>query len=198
VREFGHPVCIVSAGIHDISIPNIKIQDYIQNVDTYLHLLARQCSHVIWLGNTSPKTNDFVQQINQTQTWNLAVLNTLLNSHQFSKMSSFVDVFVAASKTVVHRDNIHMEGNWYDALGKMFLDKESRIPARMRWSSYCRYKVVVIKRDRTKHPAVASFVEMITVEQEGITFTRLTIGFQEEYYVLCPMNLFFGFRRGVF
>jgi hypothetical protein len=128
VRDLGRPVCVVSTGVHDAKLLQINDEVYLGNVRSYLRLLAQQCAHVVWLGNTSPETNNYAQKIERTQRWNLAVLDLLQNNDEFwnndnnimsPSSSSFVDVF-EASTAVPHADNIHMNHNWYDDLGTMF------------------------------------------------------------------------------
>jgi hypothetical protein len=127
VRDLGRPVCVVSTGIHDAKIPNINLNDYISNVKDYIRLLTGPCAHLVWLGNTSPETNDYVQTKEQTERWNQAVLDLLRsndplwnNNKNMSVSSSFVGVF-EASTVVPHADNIHMNHGWYNTLGTMLM-----------------------------------------------------------------------------
>ena len=120
VEDFGRPICVVSTGNHDVAIPNITKTAYLLNVQWYLHLLASQCDHLVWLANTSPKTDDFLQKKAQTQDWNLGVGDMLLRDDTLRSMSSFVDIF-DASTTFPHEDNVHMHGSWYKQLAAIFL-----------------------------------------------------------------------------
>mmetsp|Transcript_128021 Transcript_128021/g.190753 ORF Transcript_128021/g.190753 Transcript_128021/m.190753 type:complete len:410 (-) Transcript_128021:95-1324(-) len=120
IRELGgRPICVISTGIHDAAIVNITTGTYFENVNDYLNFMVVQCSHIIWLSNTSPASDDYAQQISTTQEWNLGVLDLLRKSHHFSSKSSFVDVY-EASRTAHHDDNIHMGRHWYGSLGTMF------------------------------------------------------------------------------
>jgi hypothetical protein len=105
----------VSTGIHDAKLLQITNAVYLGNVRSYVRLLVEQCAPVVsWVGNTSPKTNDYVQKIERTQRWNLGVLDML--QERLWKMSSFVDVY-NASTTSEYDNNIHMGNDWYAGLG---------------------------------------------------------------------------------
>jgi hypothetical protein len=114
IADFGHPICIVGAGLHDINIPEIQLEAFLENVRWYLDLLSPVCDHVVWVSNNSPLTDEYAQK--KTNEWNLAVRNLLMERDH----TSFVDVF-AASVEYAHEDNIHMSSEWYNLLGKMFL-----------------------------------------------------------------------------
>eukprot|EP00173_Palmaria_palmata_P001041 Plantae.Rhodophyta-Palmaria_palmata.ctg1547.p1 GENE.Plantae.Rhodophyta-Palmaria_palmata.ctg1547~~Plantae.Rhodophyta-Palmaria_palmata.ctg1547.p1 ORF type:complete len:469 (-),score=28.09 Plantae.Rhodophyta-Palmaria_palmata.ctg1547:282-1688(-) len=118
VQEFGRPVCVVSTGIHDVTIPNMTMPIYLENVEWYLNLLNGQCDHVVWLSNTCPLTKDYAQQKSQTALWNLAVLE-ILKGDAFVEKSTFIDVFNASIRWP-HGDNIHMDGSWYSSLNSLF------------------------------------------------------------------------------
>jgi hypothetical protein len=116
IADFGRPICVVSTGCHDVAIPRIQLDAYLENVRWYLDLLSPVCDHVVWVSNTSPATDEYVQKKQQTNEWNLAVRNLLMERDH----TSFVGVF-GASATYKHEDNIHMSREWYNLLGKMFL-----------------------------------------------------------------------------
>ena len=117
IEQMGKPVCLIQSGIHDAAIPGITLSEYLDSVHFYLNLLQDQCQHIIWLGNTAPATNHWSQKISQTQIWNSAVVDLLATS--LPEMTSFVDVFNASVK-FEHKDNIHMNEEWYLRLGQMF------------------------------------------------------------------------------
>jgi hypothetical protein len=113
------PVCVFQAGIHDAAVPNISTAVYLQNVEWYLALFALQCSHLVWLGNGRPKTDDFLQKQKQTFIWNHAIQQDILQA-KFPMQSSYIDVY-NASINYPMLDNLHMDYSWYSALGGMFV-----------------------------------------------------------------------------
>ena len=44
VKDFGLPICILTAGIHDMKIPNITTSKFLVNVNWYLDVLKPECS----------------------------------------------------------------------------------------------------------------------------------------------------------
>jgi hypothetical protein len=117
IADFGRPICVVGTGFHDVAIiPKIQLVVYLENVRWYLDLLSPVCDHVVWVSNTCPATDEHPQKREQTNEWNLAVRDLLMERDH----TSFIDVF-AASIEFEHKDNLHMSNNWYDLLGKMFL-----------------------------------------------------------------------------
>ena len=117
VEEFGLPVCVLSAGIHDMAIPNITTSKFVTNVKWYLGLLKRECSLFIWIANTAPQTDTYHQKKQYMREWNAEVGN-ILNTY-FSERSVFVDVS-NSSIDWSYEDNIHMNSTWYASLGEMF------------------------------------------------------------------------------
>ena len=124
VKDFGLPICILTAGIHDMAIPNITTSKFLVNVNWYLDVLKPACSLFIWIANTAPKTDNAPQKIGKTQEWNKGV-REMLKKH-FADCSIFVDVF-RASVHFPHVDNIHMDGRWYSSLGAMFQRSMQRL-----------------------------------------------------------------------
>jgi hypothetical protein len=51
IAGFGHPICTVGAGLHDINIPEIQLEAFRENVRWYLDLLSPICDHVVWVSN---------------------------------------------------------------------------------------------------------------------------------------------------
>ena len=116
VFEFGRPNCVVSAGHHDVGIPNITLSVYLQNVQRYLELLVQQCDYIVWISNNAPATNLYEQTVDGTHAWNMAVLDLLLHSKGLMRTNVFfLDVF-NASIPYAKDDNIHMSPTWYIAL----------------------------------------------------------------------------------
>jgi hypothetical protein len=118
ILEFGRPICVVSTGHHDVAIPNITLQVYLQNVQWYLELLIQQCDYIIWISNNCPATDDYHQTTYGTYEWNVQVRDLLLLSKANRSIRSnifFLDVF-NASQTFPHDDNIHMSIAWYQKL----------------------------------------------------------------------------------
>jgi hypothetical protein len=113
---------VISAGIHDITIPDITSTDYISNVHWYLTLLQPVCGHFIWLSSTAPKFDliEFSQTKAGMTEYRDAVKEFIGGNAEFSEMSSFVDVF-DASIHVRHGDHIHMAESWYQELGDWFV-----------------------------------------------------------------------------
>jgi hypothetical protein len=115
IEEFGSPICVLSTGNHDIAVPNITKAIYMKNLQWYLAIVSLQCDYIIWVANTCPMTNTYLQTKAATFDWNLAAKDLLLSSPEFRPKSFFLDVF-NASVDYPHADNIHMKGEWYGAL----------------------------------------------------------------------------------
>jgi hypothetical protein len=115
IEEFGRPLCVVGGGHHDIVLPNITKEIYLENVHWYLGILSQQCDFIVWMANNSPQTDDYAQTLAATFEWNMAVQDILLTNREFRRKSFFLDVF-NASIEYPHVDNIHMEATWYAAL----------------------------------------------------------------------------------
>ena len=121
IQEWRRPVCVVSAGLHDMTIKNISTRSYVQNVNFMLNKFTPVCDHVIWLGNTAPPASSsnenqkYKQTYALTKLWNRAVMDMIANS-KFSHKMSFIDVH-EASWTYPHADHIHMTRDWYEKLG---------------------------------------------------------------------------------
>jgi hypothetical protein len=118
ITEFGYPICVVGTGHHDVAIPKITKDIYLQNVQWYVQILSQQCDYIIWISNNCPLTDDFAQTKNGTLEWNLGVRDLFLSSKMKESIRSkvfFLDVF-DASTTFEHNDNIHMSNSWYELL----------------------------------------------------------------------------------
>ena len=89
----GPPICVVSSGIHDMTIKSntnktgADLNIYLSNVRQYMALLQRQCSHIVWVTNTAPiRKNDedpwkmqYVQTQERTEEWNKKTQDLLIN-----------------------------------------------------------------------------------------------------------------------
>ena len=124
----GRPICVVSAGIHDMTIPDIGLAKFLVNVEWYLGLLMEPCGHIVWLQNTAPERLDsqesqdtkYPQTQESIKEWNDAVHQVLVNSQRLpQERITIVDVF-EASRDFNHQDNVHLAGQWYRALGTFF------------------------------------------------------------------------------
>ena len=122
VQDFGRPICVVNAGHHDATIPNITKEKFLTNVEWYLNLLRPQCESIIWIASTAPMTDEFVQTLNLTKAWNDGVRELLEQSSPVLRAkTAFVDGF-ESSRRFPHRDNIHMGWEWYQRLATLIQD----------------------------------------------------------------------------
>jgi hypothetical protein len=121
IHEFGRPICVASTGLHDMAIQNVSKAAFIQNVQWYLNILSSQCDYIIWLANTCPRSNDFVQTKNKTYEWNVAVRDVLMSSeYPLGYKSFYLDVF-NSSISFDHQDNMHMKKSWYELLASFLM-----------------------------------------------------------------------------
>lgn len=108
-----------------MNIPNITLDNYVENVQWHLQVLTRAtCQHVIWLTNTYPLAKQYRQTPESILQWNTAVRDRVLlasDNGGLGHMSSYVDVY-QASANAKHNDNIHMDSRWYRTLGDMFVN----------------------------------------------------------------------------
>jgi hypothetical protein len=125
VQALDRPICVLATGMHDQAIPNMTTPLFLKNARWYLHLMAPQCSHIIWLDSNTPRSNKQPQKKLQTKQWNDGILDILVED--FPHQSSYVSVY-EASKTAGHSDNIHMRRRWYLALGAMFRTVINTLP----------------------------------------------------------------------
>eukprot|EP00539_Tryblionella_compressa_P003529 CAMPEP_0178732318 /NCGR_PEP_ID=MMETSP0744-20121128/198_1 /TAXON_ID=913974 /ORGANISM="Nitzschia punctata, Strain CCMP561" /LENGTH=162 /DNA_ID=CAMNT_0020384427 /DNA_START=52 /DNA_END=537 /DNA_ORIENTATION=- len=115
----GRPICIVSAGIHDIYLPQITLGKFLDNVEFWLDLLMTPCGHIVWLQNTAPlrkdetdKSSSYPQTQKKVREWNQGVFERLNETQRLPKdRITVVDVF-EASRTQPHADNIHLKPDW--------------------------------------------------------------------------------------
>ena len=120
LQEWGKPICVLSAGIHDVLIPNITKEIFVQNVKHLLTNFTRVCESIVWLGNTAPTRDDsdYPQTPALVKTWNMAVREMIAQSN-FGPAVLFIDVHTA-SKVYPRMDRIHMQDKWYELLGNFF------------------------------------------------------------------------------
>ena len=130
MEAFGKPDCFVSVGFHDILVPSVTLDVYLENIEWYLRLLQPHCSQIIWISMTAPRSNHYLQTKAKTLTWNEGARQSLAkrfsgNSNKDNsynhKPIAFVDVY-HASNGFPSRDNIHMSPEWYEALGNFLGD----------------------------------------------------------------------------
>lgn len=121
IQEWGKPMCVISAGIHDVAINNISTVDYLRNVNSMLKNFTSVCEHIIWLGNTAPSGGEshHLQTIDNMKSWDNAVRELIGMETEFFHNMSFIDVH-NASLTWPHDDHIHMKSDWYQQLGNNF------------------------------------------------------------------------------
>jgi len=124
IQEWRRPVCVMSAGLHDMTIKNISTKSYVQNVNFMLDKFIPVCDHIIWLGNTSPtasktsssnENSTYKQTIPLTKSWDRAVTEMIESETKFTHKISFIDVH-ESSLTYPHADYIHMTRDWYEKL----------------------------------------------------------------------------------
>lgn len=122
IQEWGKPICVISAGIHDVAIVELPLADYVKNVNFLLTNFLSVCEHIIWLGNTAPRNDDshHRQKVGIMRTWDDAVRGVIDKEAKFSDRMSFIDVYDASLKRH-HIDHIHMGGQWYQQLGNNLL-----------------------------------------------------------------------------
>ena len=119
LHEFGKPVCVISSGIHDVTIANITVLDLLQNVKLLLAKFIPVCTHVIWLGSTAPLNDpdkNFIQTIPLMKEWDSSVKEMIQIDAEFQESISFIDVYNASLK-YGHNDHVHMNNTWYQILG---------------------------------------------------------------------------------
>ena len=134
IQDFNKPVCVVGTGFHDIMIPTITFNVFLENVQWYLSMLQKECSITLWLANTAPTADatynhtrsntirTYPQNQNNTLEWNEGVRDLLQRNKNFSEIG-FVDVY-KASLNALHQDHIHMSRDWYSNLAKLFIPSD--------------------------------------------------------------------------
>ena len=128
INDFNKPVCVVGTGFHDIIVPTITLNVFLENVQWYLSMLRSECSLILWLANTAPSANNtylhlrsntwrtYPQTQNNTLEWNEGVRDLIRRN--FTEIG-FVDVY-KASLEEPHQDHIHMKRAWYSSLANLF------------------------------------------------------------------------------
>lgn len=134
IRDWGKPICIMSAGIHDMIIRFNKMKrgdddiehKYKENIRWLLATFQPECKHIIWLGNTAnghEKNNTMfpileykIQTMENMKKIDTDVKDVIMENPEFSSMVSFIDVH-HASLFRPHDDFIHMGPKWYGQLG---------------------------------------------------------------------------------
>jgi hypothetical protein len=109
-------VCVVSAGFHDMAIPEITDKTFVSNTKWYLGLLQQVCKHIIWIESSATVDNTkYAQRTDRLSRWNDMVVALLERESQVNPVFSVVRL-LGASRQVKHLDNIHMDKSWYRAL----------------------------------------------------------------------------------
>ncbi len=123
MNEFGKPICIVNSGQHDIAIPNVTLNAFLDNIVWYMDLLSTQCDYIIFISNNCPLTDKYLQTKELVYEWNMGIRKSILlptndigeTEDRWRDKIFFLDIF-NASITYEHLDNIHMAKSWYVAL----------------------------------------------------------------------------------
>lgn len=62
LETWGKPICVISTGFHDmillVKTDHFNIEKYIENVVWYLSIMKEVCSHIVWMTNTAPSTEN--------------------------------------------------------------------------------------------------------------------------------------------
>lgn len=119
LQEFGMPVCVISAGMHDVKNANISVQDFLRNVKFLLTNFKAICGHIIWLGSTAPSDvpyRKYVQTIKLMKEWDSSVKEMLRIDAEIRDSISFIDIY-NASLNYGHENHLHMNNTWYQILG---------------------------------------------------------------------------------
>ncbi|CAB9514660.1 expressed unknown protein [Seminavis robusta] len=127
----GKPICVVSAGIHDMAIANMSASNFVGIVDWYLELLQQQCDSIVWLQNAAPQrhsgTDPFAKFAKQhwvsVEEWNRAVHQHFNDTTALDNSRILVmDVFEASKEWPfdTEDDNIHKSTDWYRKLATFF------------------------------------------------------------------------------
>jgi hypothetical protein len=141
IESWGKPICIMSAGIHDMIIRYHQIRSgkvhgfvvraqYQENLKWLLTLFQPVCDHIIWLGNTAnghEKNNIMyplpavkIQTMESMKQMDTDVKEVIQANPQFHNLVSFIDVH-EASLLHPHDDFIHLTPEWYGHFGNWFL-----------------------------------------------------------------------------
>ena len=111
----GREICIVSAGVHDLAIPNVTKDTFFRNVAFYTRQLKRGCAKIVWVTMSSvrgdaqrPQKNDIILK------WNDGLIRG-----DFPDIAAILSVY-GMSTTFSHLDNVHLSPQYYLALAKAF------------------------------------------------------------------------------
>ncbi len=122
LKHWRKPICVLSAGNHDIMVHGIPTEKIVQNVKFMLTKMKPACDHMIWLGNTSSnRRSTFPQAKLRMLSLEKGIKEMLVSHPELLDMMSFVDV-IDASLTYPHKDFIHMYDKWYFLLGEWFIN----------------------------------------------------------------------------
>ena len=116
-------LCVVNAGLNDMSIPGITTDLYVKNVKDYLNGLAPHCQAVVWLSISAttipPNTPAKPQTNSKIEEWNGAVKQMLTDDGVLSNKVIYLDVYEASLKAPTV-DEIHKQDSYYGPLTKLF------------------------------------------------------------------------------
>ncbi|CAB9514666.1 expressed unknown protein [Seminavis robusta] len=128
----GKPICVASAGLHDMGIKKITASKFVGIVHWYLELLQQQCDSIVWLQNTAPQRQNstdpftsFPQHWVSVEAWNRAVHQHLNETVELDTSRILVmDVFESSKAWPFAKpdDNIHKSNDWYEMLASFFKD----------------------------------------------------------------------------
>lgn len=115
-------VCVVSAGLLDAAIdPPISIDVYIQNVDSYLELLARTCQSVIWIGIPAivEDPDKYPQRNCLLHEWNNAIY-ALVDLRGYRNVY-IMDIWEKSMNTDHVVGALELTGKFYASLARLFV-----------------------------------------------------------------------------
>jgi len=126
----GLPVCLISMGLHDMIVPNITKEVFGDNAKWFLQLLTPLCTHIIWLPNAAPFFRTSVKYYQSQQS--VAQYNDLVTNQVIPELVSEADDNQPVGFSVLdvwnaslgwpHRDNVHMNNDWYHSLGSFLVE----------------------------------------------------------------------------
>jgi hypothetical protein len=101
-------VCVVNAGLHDMSLKGKTAPRYADHVRRYLQLLEPQCHIVIWIACSATKGNP-PQTLERIQEWNAAAQDMIARD---MPQVVYVDIWHKSLRTE-HEDNVHLDAAAY-------------------------------------------------------------------------------------
>lgn len=115
-------VCVINNGLHDMTIPNITIAQYLSNVQWQLEALSKGCRRFIWLTMSAARAHPTLDKMYIQDNISIKRWNTLVAA-RVQKIPG-IDVFVMdvfpRSKIEPHKDNVHLNHGYYKKLAALF------------------------------------------------------------------------------